>query len=336
MNAASSGGEGLGVPTPGTLGASASALMNGAMDLVASLVRSLGSRVLLCATVALSACGHLARTPTPPEGTLVRRDYDQVCRIDLSRWPLFRASEIFDTVGLSAQLASLHMPPLSPDAQTNIRRWQTLDFITRYLRDGRPGAMGVWQTTLDSTEAARVQRILRSRVRPVPSLLEPTGFRTVVRFTPRPTVVTAPAVTCLPHMVHGRNQPPSGLPKGVSTAMGFSTPGPTAVVRIHLDAAGRVTAVDSVYGDGTLVARARAIVAALRFYPALVNGEGRAVAFLQSFTFWGAADQRDVPAPDMRVAPARRAGAPARLIPFPCRANLDGLRCGIAQSMPSA
>lgn len=262
----------------------------------AAKLTTFGLLALVIAVPALSACGHLARTPAPPLTTLVRRDYDQVCRIDFRKRPFLRASEIFDTMGLGGQLASLHVPPLPPDPQTGIRHWQTLDFITRYLRNGRPGPMGVWQTTLDSTGAARVRRILRRRARRLPALLEPTGFRTVVRFTPRPTVATAAAVTCLPHMMHGRNQPPHGLPRNVTTWMGRSwfrsgrMPGgwgPTATVRIHLDAAGRVTAVDSVAGDSLSVARARTVVATLRFYPALENGEGRAVAFLQSFTFWG-------------------------------------------------
>lgn len=257
--------------------------------------RSIAARALPWVAIVVSACGHPAPPPAPgPVNTLVRRDYDQVCQVDWRQGPLLNISEIFDTAGLGAELEHIHAPPLSPDSRSGRRRWRSLDFITRYRRDGHPGATGVWQTTLDSASTLRVRDVLRERIRRIPSLLEATGLRTVVVFTPSPTVSTASPVVCLPHMRHARNQRPVGLPRNVSTWLepSYFRPGrwrrsidPTATVRIHLDADGTVTAVDSLDGDSTSVERTRAIVAALRFYPALQNGEGRAVEFVQSFAF---------------------------------------------------
>lgn len=246
--------------------------------------------------VTLAACGgHPGPPPSPePSSTLVRRDYDQVCRIDPRKKPVLRVSEIFDTIGLGPQLARIAVRPLPADSQSRSEHWRTLDFITRYGRGGNPGPMGVWQTDLDSSAARRVEVILDKRVRRLPRLLEPAGFRTVVIFSPHPTAATAPAVVCLPHMRHGRYQRPPGLPTDVSTWLEsdnfrprWSPYGrdPTATVRIHLDRRGRVTEVDSLAGDSTSVEKTRVIIAALHFYPALRNGEGVPTEFVQSFAF---------------------------------------------------
>jgi len=271
--------------------------------------------------VTLAACGgHPAPPPSPqPSRTLVRRDYDQVCRVDRRKKPVLGVSEIFDTTGLGSQLARVAARPLPADSESGSERWRTLDFITRYGRDGDPGPMGVWQTDLDSTAARRVEAILDERVRRLPPLLEPTGFRTVVVFSPHPAAATAPAVVCLPHMRHARYQRPPGLPTDVSTWLEsndfrprWSPYGgdPTATVRIHLDREGRVTAVDSLAGDSTSVEKTRAIIAALHFYPALRNGEGVPTEFVQSFAFLrGHGPELSARRPPLPPAHARSRGA---------------------------
>lgn len=253
-------------------------------------------RVVPWVVATLAACAHPA-PPTPVQAsreTLVRRHYDQVCRIDRGEKPTLRVSEILDTAGLAAELAGIRVRPLPPDSQSSRTRWRTLDFITRYGRDGHPGPMGVWETTLDSTDAARVGVILRGRIKRLSGLLTPKGFRTVVVLSPRPTVMMASPVACLPHMVHREGERPKGLPRGVSTWLEADRfrprpraflRDPTATVRIHLDQEGRVTAVDSLAGDGATMTRTRAIITQLHFDPALRNGEAVVGSLVESFSF---------------------------------------------------
>lgn len=246
--------------------------------------------------VILAAC---TTTPPPPPAppaseTLVRRHYDQVCQVEPEDTPAILASEILDTVGLATDLANVDAPPLPRASQSAAVRWRTLDFISRYGRDGRPGAAGVWETTLDSAAASQVDSILRARVRSLPGLLEGEGFRTVVEFSPRPTITVGSPVVCLPHVMHERDTRPPGLPVEVSTWLeagplrprpGFGSSRPTATLRIHLDLEGTVTALDSLAGDAVAVAAARHIISQLRFDPALRNGEPILGEIAQSFGF---------------------------------------------------
>jgi len=246
--------------------------------------------------VMLAAC---TTTPPPPPAppasdNLVRRHYDQVCQIEPGEAPAILASEILDTVGLATDLANVDAQPLPRGSQSAAVRWQTLDFISRYSRDGRPGVAGVWETTLDSAAAFQVDSILRARVRSFPGLLESEGFRTVVVFSSRPTITVGPPVVCLPHVQHERDTRPPGLPVEVSTWLGsgrvrprpgFAGSRPTAMLRIHLDREGTVTALDSLAGDAVAMAAARDIISQLRFDPALRNGEPILGEIVQSFGF---------------------------------------------------
>jgi hypothetical protein len=241
----------------------------------------------------IAACAKaLPLPPPPPEGTdLVRRHFDQVCHVESESRPAIPASEIFDTLGLAAGLATVVGRPLPLDARSAAVRWRTLDFITRYARDGQLSTAGVWTTTLDSVAALVVDSILTARIQPLPGLLESEGFRTVVVFAPRPTLEVAPAVVCLPHIMHEPNQRPAGLPSDVSTWREFRSPGRlarsprTATLRIGLDREGRVTALDSLAGDSATLAAARDVIYALHFDPALRNGEPILGELVQSFAF---------------------------------------------------
>lgn len=222
---------------------------------------------------------------------MVRRHFDQACRIDSQSRPPIPASEIFDTLGLAARLAAVEDRPLPLDARSDAVRWHTLDFITRYARSGRPSTSGVWTTTLDSADAVVAGSILTARIRPLPGLLRSEGFRTVVVFAPRPTLEVAAPVVCLPHIVHEEGQRPTGLPTDVSTWREFRSSGRSArspgqaTLRIALDRRGVVVALDSVAGGSAAVAAARNVVRGLRFDPALRNGEPVLGELVQSFAF---------------------------------------------------
>ncbi len=237
-------------------------------------------------TVLLAACSNaqpLPPAPAPPEaGSLVRRHYDQVCRVQTGDRPVVQAYEIFDTVGLSEELAAVGAQPLPPDPNSPTPRWRTLDFISRYSRDGQPGILGVWETSLDSTSALHVEGILRERARAISGLLEPEGFRTVAVLSNRPTLEVAPAVACTPHVRHVRGERPRGLPDGMILRLvaplfrprpGAANAQTTATIRVRLDREGTVTAVEPLAGDSVAIAAARNILSQLQFDPALRNGE---------------------------------------------------------------
>lgn len=237
-------------------------------------------------TVLLAACSNaqpLPLAPAPPEAEgLVRRHFDQVCRVQAEDRPVVHAYEIFDTVGLSEELAVVGAQPLPPDSDSTTPRWRTLDFISRYSRDGQPGIMGVWETSLDSTSALQVEGILRERARAISGLLEPKGFRTVAVLSNSPTLEVSPAVTCIPHVRHDRGERPSGLPDGMILRLmsplfrprpGATNAQTTATMWVRLDRDGTVTAIEPLAGDSVAIAEARNILSQLQFDPALRNGE---------------------------------------------------------------
>lgn len=243
-------------------------------------------RGLVGLTLLLAACSNaqpLPPAPAPLEaGSLVRRHFDQVCRVQPGDRPVVHAYEIFDTGGLSEELAAIGVQPLPPDSNSTIPRWRTLDFISRYSRDGQPGIMGVWETSLDSTSALQVEGILRERAQAISGLLEPEGFRTVAVLSNRPTLEVAPAVTCIPHVRHERGERPRGLPDGMILRLvpplfrprpGAANAQTTATMRVRLDREGTVTAVEPLAGDSVAIAAARTILSRLQFDPALRNGE---------------------------------------------------------------
>lgn len=254
-----------------------------------------GALSALSALLWLGACIRSAPgPPSPLSDDLVRRHYDQVCMVDRTAKPVLRVGEMFDTAGLGAELTAIGAPPLPAEGRSRSARWRTLDFITRYGRDGRPRRAGVWETTLDSASASRVGETLASRVRPLSGLLSAEGFRVTVTFAPLPVVDIAPPVVCLPHVIHAAGQRPPGLPEEVATWLepspyrpraGTGTGRLSATVRIRLDREGSVLAIDSLAGDSLTVSATREIVRALRFDPALRNGEAIAGELIQSFRF---------------------------------------------------
>lgn len=249
-------------------------------------------RALSAALVAtLVACAGPAPAPPPPPESpdLVRRHYDQSCRIDFMDRPAVRADEILDMAGLPEELSRVPAAPTGRSPAGELQ-WPTLDFIARYEGDGTPRLAGVWETTLGAEAVVDAERILKRRVRPLSGLLEPEGFRVVVELSPRSSIEIGSAVVCLPHVTHEPYRRPVGLPDEVTTWFDFRTRRPAlesdvASVRVHLDRDGVVTALDSVAGGETAVIAAREIIGRLRFDPALRNGEAIPSSVVQSFRF---------------------------------------------------
>lgn len=254
-----------------------------------------GSVVVVVALWVATACARAAPPPpSPAADEVVPRHWDQVCNATLVHPGGLVVSELFDTVGLASMLGSAVQPrPLTPP-------WPLYDFIVRYDARGAAVANGTWDATVDSALARALEGELRSRIRTLPGLLEPTGFRAQVVFARRTTFDLAGPVECIPHMVHLPGERPVGLPAHVRT-WGGSTYVPegdttTAVVRIHVAADGSVASVDAVRGTPAVVDRTREVVARLRFDPALRNGVPVAGELLQAFRFRSeAAGARQLP-----------------------------------------
>jgi len=214
----------------------------------------------------------------------VPRHWDQVCTPSRERPTTVRIAELFDTAGLGGTLARIGVKPL-PLAPP----WPTYDFITRYDARGRPVASGTWDATVDPELARGLEAELKARIRTLPGLLEATGFRSQVIFARRVTFDVAGPVTCIPHMVHEEGQRPTGLPEGVNPWGGSSRLRPgdlhNAVVRIHVDAKGKVVEVEDVAGETETLARVRALIPLLHFEPALSNGVAVEGVLLQGFYF---------------------------------------------------
>lgn len=157
--------------------------------------------------------------------------------------------------------------------------------------------MGVWESTLDPSSAGALEGALTPRVRQLPGLLFPEGFRLVATLSPGAEVVVAPPVACLAHIDHEAGARPDGLPEGVSTVRERSRYRPRsgvppeagqATVRIHLDREGVVIEVDSIVGDEVALSAARDILLRLSFDPALRNGESEPSEIVQTISFSGA------------------------------------------------
>lgn len=239
--------------------------------------------VLALVAVAAAGCRAVpAGAPEPPRDVVVPRHWDQVCRTEPRDPTPVRVGELFDTAGLSDRLAGLapHPFPTAPP-------WPAFEFISRYDASGRPVASGVWESTLSSDATHALEGELRSRVRPLPRLLEPAGFRSVVTFRRPVTFEISGPVECIPHMVHRPGERPTGLPEDVATWGGRARvregDTTTAVVRLRVDRAGRLVAVDSLDGSYQAIRRAREVAGRLRFDPALRNGVPVPGALLQVF-----------------------------------------------------
>jgi hypothetical protein len=235
--------------------------------------------------IGVGACAVSPGPPAPPTpfDGIVPRHEDQVCVANDARGAV-RVSELFDTTGLTPVLRQWEARP-RPAAPP----WPHLDFITRYDASGAPVASGTWDFAVDTTSAARVQSELESRIRAVPGLLEAGGFRTRVVFAHRIAIDVVGPVDCLPHIHHLPGQRATGLPSNVSTWGGstYVREGDTltAVVRIHVGRTGAVTRVEPLRGHDSALARARDVIHALRFDPALRNGVPVEGALMQAFRF---------------------------------------------------
>ena len=249
--------------------------------------------LLYCLASLIAGC---APTPPVPPGPaqqsadLVRRHYDQSCRIDLRDQPALTAAELLDLAGLPDALRELAPGPRESSPSSGRTQWHTLDFITHYDQNGDVAATGAWESSLEPELSAQVTDVLRRRVRPLPRLLEAEGFRTVVVLSPRPTVEVGQAVACLPHVKHEPDQRPPGLPLEVSTWYEFrsrpsSAASGGATLRLHFDREGTITAIDSIAGDAVAVDAARAVVMGLQYDPALRNGVPVLSEVVQSFSF---------------------------------------------------
>ncbi len=226
--------------------------------------------------------------PTPSD--LVRRHYDQVCRVSTREPPTMLATELLDFEGVSAELETVGAHPLPMVEGASRTEWGTADFVVRYGRDGRPEASGVWEASVDETAASAVGRILTSRLRTLPGLLQTEGFRIVVTLSRPARIEAGPPIVCSPHVRHPEGGRAFGLPEGVMARLesprfrtGRTPPAGQATLRIDLDANGRVASVTGLLGDSTDVEAAREIVGGMRFDPALRNGVGIESQMVQTF-----------------------------------------------------
>lgn len=239
-----------------------------------------------CMVAVGAACAPTPREPPPPPAPsgIQHRHFDQVCSSPEKVPTDLRLEELFDTTGLSEELARVGVQPLPL-----VPPWPIYEFITRYGADGRPVDMGTWEATVDSAVAAGLEDSLRARVRRLPRLLQASSYRTRVTFARRVTIALARPVTCMPHMAHPPGGRPYGLERNVTTwgAMGRSrsVDDRTAIVRITVAPDGRVVSVEGLSGAPGMVDRARAQVAHLRFDPALRNGLPVEGALVQGFRF---------------------------------------------------
>ena len=231
-------------------------------------------------------CAQTANVPVPaPEpGHIQARHFDQVCTAPGRTPTEVRMGELFDTVGLFAEVSAAGVRPL-PLAPP----WPIYDFVVLYGRHGGPVAAGAFDATVDEAKAAVLEEVLLRRLRELPPLLVGAGYRVQVVFRRRVTIGLAPPAECMPHMAHPAGGRPYGLAQGVTTWLAPNArirgDDRTAVVRIRVGVEGEVLGVDSVMGSGEMVNRARAQVPLLRFDPALRNGVPLEGELIQAFRF---------------------------------------------------
>ena len=221
--------------------------------------------------LALAACsspgGEGPDVPAPTGLQLVSRFPDQVCA-DARRPALATADNFVDTVGLGEAVRAAGVGPREDPG--------AVDFVVWYGTDGVPDAAGLWSTTMDANETLAIQGVFADRVLDTGVLAEPTSIRTVVEIGDQVLLRSDRSVECLPHVRHpqplGR---PFGLPDSVVMTGGtrrVARGARAAVIRIHVDETGRLTAVDSVAGTSELVSEARRIMHLLSYDPALLDG----------------------------------------------------------------
>lgn len=251
--------------------------------------RSSRSRVVLATTLLVTtvpaACGRRhGPPPEPARSVVVPRHFDQVCDAPRGPTPAVRIDELFDTLGLGRRLAEVGVRPL-PLAPP----WPLFEFITRYAADGSVAASGAWDATVDTEVATALERELTARIRSLPGLLAPTGFRSQVVYARRISFEVRSPVVCMPHMVHRPGERALGLPEDVGTWGGRARvpegDASTAVVRIHVAADGTVSRVEDLEGHASALARAHEVIARLRFEPALENGVPVEGSLVQTFRF---------------------------------------------------
>ena len=249
------------------------------------LVRRAGVPALLLAAV-LAGC----RTPPPapvaptsPAPALYYPHWDQVCREARPTPQPIRVSEVFDTVGLGAAVASV---PLGVGAPGGAR--PSVDYVAHYHADGSVAVDGLWTATIDSTSAAAVASVLGRRVKRLGALLGPTSFRAHLALKPTPRLELRPAIDCLPHIAHEEGRPPTGLPADVRLTQGRgSRPGhdESSEVRITLGASGEVTALERRGGYEHTFRAAERVIRGLRFDPPSSNGLPAPGTVVQTVTF---------------------------------------------------
>lgn len=178
--------------------------------------------------------------------------------------------ELFDTVGLTAEIDSAVTVPIRPDHD------HAIDFISRYGTDGMATASGVWASSLDDSVTLAVATVLAARVRPLGRLLEPAGFHSRLTFRPKPAIALDNPIVCVPHLRHEEGLRPVGLPPGVQIvgSVGRDEGDSAIIIYVLLDERGEVTGVTSARGSDVALATARDIITQLVFDPALWNGEG--------------------------------------------------------------
>jgi hypothetical protein len=238
-------------------------------------------RIAGVAVVVLAVgCGGSPEPPPPappppatPMPDIVRRHWDQVCRPSVVVPTHIRVTELFDTLGLGAQLTERGLRPQVRKGQ----EWRA-DFISRYGLDGSLTASGVWSSTVDEEHELAIEEVLRTRAKAFPArLIHPEGFRVRLTLAPWPRLTVAPPVDCMPHMVHTEGKPPIGLPDSVRTWVGRSrvSEGDNSMVSVRLliNQFGEMTEVQHLSGTESSFDEVRPILDALEWDPPLRNGE---------------------------------------------------------------
>jgi hypothetical protein len=241
--------------------------------------------LIVCLLVAVQACRTTPPAPpSPPGSDIVRRHWDQACQPRGAPPAALRITELFDTTGLGGELEEKGLR--SP---TRVGQRPRVDFVSRYGADGRLAASGSWESTVPAHLTEGITDVLRSRARSPVGLLEPEGFRVRLTLTPWPILSLAPAIECMPHMIHRDGEPPVGLPDTVRTWAGSARvregDDSTAAVSILVDERGSVVEVRKQGGSDRAFDAARDVIRQLRFDPPLRNGEPVRAWLRQSFRF---------------------------------------------------
>jgi len=109
------------------------------------IIRRVGDVAWTCAALMVTACAGRAPEPPSPMDSddISRRHWDQACQPARSSAGPMKITELFDTVGLGADLEREGLRP-----QARVGEAPRVDFIARYLADGQVLATGLWEASV--------------------------------------------------------------------------------------------------------------------------------------------------------------------------------------------